>query len=471
MSFTRKYYITNRSISHTVINKSKKIFPLKRLDYLRHLSFVALLSLLIFSCSKELTPIGIGLIEDQDLLSMGYTDTVQLVAYTVPDDSIYTRNLSFNQAQYIQIGSMYDPVFGTTTSNLYSQLFLTSNRTRFGTSPVFDSAFLYLKYKSSYGDTLSNMTFRVYSLTDDIVDSLTSRSYNTVSYDPDPIGEITFQPRPHDSAYYGGAKHSPTLRIPINRKFGNTVLGIADTNALNKNSAFIKAFKGICIIAEPQKTPGKGSIITFQISSDYLPLTMHYHNTPDSAKTYNFAISAGGSRFQNYNHNGHAEAIPMLKQQLDGNTILGKQFLFAQGLGGTKIKILFPYLDKWINNNKIVINDAQLVIGNSSVSSLFPNPGSLSLNGVGENGSTNPNSIVDANEPSGYFDGTYNSSANSYRFRITRYVQQVILGKERNTGLHLIIPSSAINPSRLILNGTSSPQSDMKLYLRYTKLP
>ena len=84
------------------------------------------------------------------------------------------------------------------------------------------------------------MTFRVYSLTDDIVDSLTSRSYNTVSYDPDPIGEITFQPRPHDSAYYGGAKHSPTLRIPINRKFGNTVLGIADTNALNKNSAFIK---------------------------------------------------------------------------------------------------------------------------------------------------------------------------------------------------------------------------------------
>lgn len=443
---------------------------MKRLVNLRHLSFAALLSLLIFSCSKELTPIGLGLVADSDLLNMGYTDTVKLVAYSVSDDSIYTRNLNISGVHYIQVGSMYDPVFGTTTSNLYSQIFLTSNRTRFGTSPVFDSAFLYLKYKSSYGDTLSNMTFHVYNLTDDIIDSLSSHSYNTVSYDPDPIGEITFQPRPHDSAYYGGAKHTPTLRISINRKFGNTILGIADTNALNTNTAFIKAFKGICIIADPQKTPGKGSIITFQIPSDYLPLTMYYHNSPDSAKTYDFAISAGCSRFQNYSHNGYAQAIPVLKQQLAGDTSLGRQFLFAQGLGGAKIKIQFPYLDKWINTDKILINDAQLVIGNSSVSSVFPNPSYLTLNGVGENGSTNPNSIIDVNEPSGYFDGSYNSSANSYRFRITRYVQQVILGKIRNTGLHLIIPSSTINGSRLILNGTSSPQSDMKLYIRYTKL-
>lgn len=443
---------------------------MKRLVFLRHLSLVALLSLVIYSCSKELTPIGLGLVTDVDLLNMGYTDTVKLVAYSIPDDSIYTRNLNINNAHYIQVGSMYDPVFGITTSNLYTQLFLTAARTRFGTSPVFDSAFLYLNYKGSYGDTLSNMTFSVYNLTGDIVDSLSSYSYSTVSYDPVPIGEITFQPRPHDSAYFGGAKHSPILRIPINRKFGNSVLGITDTNALNTNAAFIKKFKGIYIAAEPQKTPGKGSIITFQIPSDYLLLRMYYHNSPDTAKTYDFAISTGCSRFQNYTHNGHAEAIPALKQQLNGNTSLGEQFLFAQGLGGTKIKIRFPYLDKWINNDKIVINDAQLVIGNSSVSPVFPNPGYLSLHGVGENGTTSPFSIVDESDASGYFDGTYNSSSNSYRFRITRYVQQVILGKERNNGMHLIIPSSAVNPSRLILNGTSSTQSDMKLYLRYTIL-
>ena len=442
---------------------------MKRIVRLRHLSLIALLSLVIFSCTKEISPIGLALVEPVDLLSMGYSDTVKITAYTISDDSIYTRNLSINNIGYIQVGSMYDPVFGTTTADLYSQLYLTQSRTRFGSSPVFDSAYMYLPYYSSYGDTLTNMTFHVYNVTEDI-DSLDSHSYSSVSYDPVPIGTITFQPRPHDSVYYAGAKHVATLRIPINKKFGNTVLGINDTTVLNSNAEFVKAFKGICIIAEPQTISGKGSVLTFSMPTDYVKLQMYYHNPGDTVKTYNFGISITTPRFQNYNHNGHAEAITMLKQQLDGDTILGEQFLFAQGLGGTKIKLQFPYLDKWAEKNKIVINDAQLVLGNSSVSAAFPNPKYLSLRGIGEAGTTSPYSIIDESESSAYFDGSYNASTNSYRFRITRYIQQILIGKERNNGLHLIIPSSAVNGSRLILNGTSSPLPDIKLYLRYTKL-
>ena len=442
---------------------------MKRIVRLRHLSLIALLSLVIFSCTKEISPIGLALVEPVDLLSMGYSDTVKITAYTISDDSIYTRNLSINNIGYIQVGSMYDPVFGTTTADLYSQLYLTQSRTRFGSSPVFDSAYMYLPYYSSYGDTLTNMTFHVYNVTEDI-DSLDSHSYSSVSYDPVPIGTITFQPRPHDSVYYAGAKHVATLRIPINKKFGNTVLGINDTTVLNSNAEFVKAFKGICIIAEPQTISGKGSVLTFSMPTDYVKLQMYYHNPGDTVKTYNFGISITTPRFQNYNQNGHAEAITMLKQQLDGDTILGEQFLFAQGLEGTKIKLQFPYLDKWAEKNKIVINDAQLVLGNSSVSAAFPNPKYLSLRGIGEAGTTSPYSIIDESESSAYFDGSYNASTNSYRFRITRYIQQILIGKERNNGLHLIIPSSAVNGSRLILNGTSSPLPDIKLYLRYTKL-
>jgi hypothetical protein len=443
---------------------------LKRLVFLRYFTIVALLSLLINSCTKELTPIGLGLLEPQDLLSMGYTDTVQINAFSIPDDSVYTHNLSINNVNYAQIGSMYDPVFGRTTANFYSQVYLTQSRTRFGTNPQFDSAYLYLPYHSSYGDTISNMTFHVYRLTESIVDSLTSYSYSTVSYDPNPIGVVTFQPRPHDSAFYGGEKQAPVLRIPINSKFGNSILSISDTNLLNTSAEFIKSFKGICIIAEPQNTTGKGSIVTFAMPADYFKLQMYYHNPGDTLKTYNFAISTSCSRFQNYNHYGYAEAIPMVKDQLAGNTSLGKQFLFAQGLGGAKIKIEFPYLQKWFDTEKIVINDAQLILGNASVSDVFKNPAYISLRGIGENGSTSPFSIIDESEDAGYFDGSYNASTNSYRFRLTRYIQQVLTGKAKNNGLHLIIPASTVNGSRLILNGTSSPQSDLKLYLRYTKL-
>ena len=195
---------------------------------------IAFVSLLISSCTKEITPIGTKLLDPKDMLSMGYTDTVQIKAYAIPDDSVYSARLT-----YAQIGSMYDPIFGRTTATFYSQAITTTARVRFGTNPVFDSAFLYLPYKAAYGDTLSNMTLHVYQLTESILDSVHSYSNKTVSYNTvDPLGEITFQPRPHDSSYYEGAKHIPMLRIPINSTFGNYILA-ADTTSLNTVAGFV----------------------------------------------------------------------------------------------------------------------------------------------------------------------------------------------------------------------------------------
>ena len=437
---------------------------MKRLVFLRQITISALLFLLISSCTKELSPIGMDLLNPLDLLSMGYTDTVQIKAYSIPEDSVYTRNLT-----YAQVGSMYDPVFGRTNATFYSQLFTSTTSLRFGTSPVFDSAYLYLPFKSSYGDTLSNMTLHVYALTEGIIDSLHSYSNTTLTYDQaNPLGEITFQPKPHDSTFYNGQKQAPMLRIPINSNFGNYILS-ADTNSLNNNTEFVKYFKGICVVAEPQNTPGKGCIVTFSMPSNYSRIQMYYHNTEDTL-SYSFAITTDCSRFQNYDHNGYAEAVPLLKEQLLGNTSPGQQFLFAQGMAGVKIKIEFPYLNKWFDTEKIVVNDAQLILGNASVSDVFANPSAVTLRGVGESGTTSPYSVIDETENSAYFDGTFNMSTNSYRFRLTRYIQQVLTGQVSNKGLHLIIPSASYVGTRLVLNGTESPQSDLKLYLRYTKL-
>ena len=437
---------------------------MKRLVFLRQLVLVALVSLFIASCTKEISPIGTTLLDPVDMLGMGYTDTVQIRAYTVLDDSVYTRNQN-----YAQVGSMYDPIFGRTTATFFSQVITTTSRARFGTQPVFDSAFLYLPYKASYGDTVSNMTFRVYALSGSIIDSVHSYSNKTIGYDVNkPLGEITFQPKPHDSAYYNGKKQPPVLRIPINGFFGNYVMN-ADTISLNTISAFVKYFKGICIVAEPQNSVGKGCIINFDLTSANSYIKMYYRNSEDTS-TYIFNVNTNCNRFQNYEHYGYAEAIPMLKQQLDGNTSLGQQFLFAQGLGGVKIKIEFPYLKQSFNPQKTVLNDAQLILGNASVSSVFTSPLAITLRGVGEAGTTSPVNIVDENETAGHFDGYYNKNSNSYRFRLTRYIQQVLSGEVNNNGLHLILPSSGLNGERLVLNGTSSPQSDLKLYLRYTKL-
>lgn len=442
---------------------------MKRLVFLRQLVLVALVSLLIASCTKEISPIGTKLLDPIDLLSMGYTDTIQIRAYSIPDDSVYTLNLD-----YAQIGSMYDPIFGRTDASFYSEVITSSTSARFGTAPVFDSAYLYLPYKTSYGDTISNTTFNVYNLTESILDSVHSYSNRTIEYDVNnPIGTITFQPKPHDSTFYNGEKQAPMLMIPINSKFGNLVLA-ADTASLNTPSEFTKYYKGISIVADHQNSIGKGCIVSFNLTTAYSYIKMYYHNPGDTVKVYNFYVnnSTSCTHFQNYDHNGYAEAIPMLKKQIEGNASLGQQFLFAQGMGGVKIKIEFPYLKQSFDSKKTVLNDAQLIIGNASVSSVFPYPSYVTLRNVGENGTTSPDTypLVDVNEGSGYFDGTYNPGSNSYRFRITRYIQQLLLGQVNNNGLHLIIPSSGMNSTRLILNGTASELSDLKLYLRFTKL-
>ncbi len=436
---------------------------MKRLVYLLQLASIALLPILNSSCTKEITPIGLDLLDSVDLLSMGYIDTVSIRAYTVSDDSVYTRRLD-----YAQLGSMYDPVFGRTNVTFFSQVLPSIDSVKFGVNPVFDSAFLYLPYKGpSYGDTNSNMTLHVYALTESIIDSVYSFSNRAVAYDVhNPIGEITFRPSPHDSSYFEGLKQPPTLRIPINEKFGNYILA-ADSSSFYTTKAFAEYFKGISIVANPQNSPGKGCIINMDLKTLNSYIKMYYHNAKDTAAYY-FIVNANCTRFQNYDHNGYAEAIPMLKQQLEGNTSLGQQFLFAQGLGGVKIKIEFPYLKQSLDPQKTVINDAQLILGNASVSDVFTNPAYLTLRNVGENRTTSPFNIVDEVEGAGYFDGTYNKGANQYRFRITRYIQQLLLGQINNNGLHLIIPSSAYNGARLVLNGTASDQSDLKLYLRYT---
>jgi hypothetical protein len=440
---------------------------LKRLVSLRSIALIALVSIFIASCTKEITPIGTKLLDPVDLLSMGYTDTVSIRAYSILDDSVYTLNLS-----YAQVGSMYDPIFGRTDATFFSEVITSTARARFGNEPIFDSAYLYLPYKSSYGDTISNTTFHVYSLTESLLDSVHSYSNRTIAYDVNnPIGTITFQPTPHDSSKYDGVTSRPMLRIPINSKFGNYILD-ADTSSLNTASAFTKYYKGISIVADPQNSSGKGCVLSFDLTSANSAIKMYYHNPGDTAKVYTFYVNSDCSHFQNYDHNGYAEAIPLLKQQIVGNTSLGQQFLFAQGMGGIKIKIEFPYLKQSFNPQKTVLNDAQLILGNASVSDVFPNTSYLTLRGVGENGTTSPDGfpIIDENEGSAYHDGTYNSESNSYRFRITRYIQQLLLGQVNNNGLHLIIPSPGYNAARLVLNGTASEQSDLKLYLRYTKL-
>lgn len=428
-------------------------------------AFIIIAAAFLISCNKEADLIGLDLLPPGDKLNVSYMDTTTIVAYSVYEDTLRTDVLS-----YAMIGSIYDPVFGKTSANFYTQFQLSANAPDFGTSPVCDSIVLVLPYKSLFGDTTALQTFRIYELSENLMLDSVYYSNDHVDYNQGVLlAEKTFLPRVHDSIVVDtSTKIIPQLRIPLNTELGTRILA-ASAADLATNKAFVQFIKGIAIIPNEENTPGNGSLVSFSLSSTYTRMKMYYHNTADTS-VYDFVIGTTAcARFSEYNHFGHVNASSDFRAQLSGDTTLGQQKLYIQALGGTKIKLRFPNLKKWAGDRKIAINEAQLIMSNADASSPFTSPSLLGLRVLYKDGSVNY--TVDELESLGayYFDGTYNNSAKTYRFRISRYIQQLLIPETENSGLYLFVPGAGITANRLILNGTNKQLTGhMKLAITYT---
>lgn len=432
-------------------------------------SFIIVASAFLISCNKDPELIGLDLLSPADRLKVGVMDTTTIVAYSVYDEAVRTDELA---SRFSIIGSIYDPVFGKTSGTLYTQVQLTDSVPAFGTSAVCDSMILVLPYASLFGDSTALQTFSVYELTESLaLDSVYLSSmhaeYNVASL----LAQKTFRPRVKDSvtvALPKVHKIAPMLRLKFNNALGARILA-ASANELRNNANFMQFFKGFAVVANEQNTPGKGSLVSFDLGSGYTSLRMYYHNTQDTT-VYDFRMGTAAARFNQYNHFGHTNAAADFKAQLSGDTTLGLQKLYIQALGGTKIKLRFPYLKKWASTQKISINEAQLVVKNADPSGAYVAPSLLGLRVILKGGllGVTTDEIV---EGTSFFDGTYNS-AKSYRFRISRYIQQLLNPKTDHYGLYLFVPNSiaaTTRYNRLVLDGTNKQLTGhMKLEIRYT---
>ena len=429
-------------------------------------SFIIVASAFLISCNKEPDLIGLDLLPPGDKLNVGLMDTTTIVAYTLYEDTVRTDELAATKTQGI-IGSVYDPVFGKTSATLYTQLQMTTVAPVFGSSPVCDSLVLVLPYVTLFGDTAALQTFKVYELSealhlDSVYYSNMHVTYNLSSL----LAQQTFLPRVKDSIVIDTAtKIIPQLRLQFDKALGNRFLTASATD-LATNEAFISFFKGIAITTDEENTPGKGSLVSFNLqNTSYSKLRMYYHNNTDTT-VFDFTIGSSCARFNQYNHFGHANATPDFKAQLSGDTTLGQQKLYIQALGGTKIKLRFPYLKKWASDKKIAINDAQLIMTNADVSAPYTPPAQLAIRVLNKDASLS--FTVDEIEGAAYLDGTYNS-AKAYRFRISRYIQQLLISKADNYGLYLYTYNPSVTANRLVLNGTSKQLSGhIKLAITYT---
>ena len=426
-------------------------------------TFVLLTCVLLTSCKDEHSSIGEDILGN--LVDTEFTDTITLQAYSVLEDTINTTNTSANI-----LGHISDPVFGKSSAGIFTQLALSGSAVNFGSNPVIDSVILTLQLSGYYGDTNSNVGFRVHQV-NEALDSETKYYQNsTVNYDPTPLNySLTgYSIRPNSSIVVDTNVLGAHLRIRLSDQFGQYLLNHQD----DLNNRLKDFLKGLYIDAVSH-TGNEGYMLITNMTSALSGMTLYYHNDENQPQRYTLSCSENSVRFTHFDHAYSTSVNPdFIQEVLQEQATLGEKVLFVQGGGGVKTRITFPYLENTFAqyDNKVVIHRAELVITNADPNErFFIQPSILTLQGIRKSDNAirflpDDDYYTNAN----YFGGTYDASKKEYRFRITKYVQQLILQQDdwSNT-INLIVRGSAVRPHRLVFEGTN-PASPSRLRLEIT---
>ena len=426
-------------------------------------TLVLLTCIVLCSCKDEHTPIGEDILGN--LVDTEFTDTITLQAYSFLEDTVNTTNTSANI-----LGHTFDPVFGKSSAGIYTQLALSGSAVNFGDHPVIDSLVLTLQLSGYYGDTNSYVGIRVHQLSEALDSQAQYYQNSTVNYDPTPLNyNLTgYTIRPSSTVVVDTSVLGAHLRVRLSDQFGQYLLNHQN----DLNNQFQNFLKGLYIEAVSH-TGNDGYMLLTNMTSALSGMTLYYHNEDGQKQRYTFACSDNCVRFTHIDHTySSSGSSDFIQEVLQGQTSLGDKVLFIQGGGGVKTRITFPYLENTFAkfNNRVFIHRAELVITNAQPDEkIFVQPTILTLQGIRKSDNAirflpDDDYYTNAN----YFGGTYDASKSEYRFRITKYVQQLILQQgDWSNAVNLIVRGSAVRPHRLVLDGTDT-ESPTRLRLEIT---
>lgn len=426
------------------------------------------------SCSKTTEKIGNGLLPEGDVLDVLFTDTILMTCHSETIDSMPSSNMAS-----VLFGSMVDPVMGRTDANLFIQLHLSSTHQRFGANPVVDSVVLQLGITGWFGDTTTLQTAHVFLLSDSLSSSESYYQFSNVNTEPTDLANgYQFRPHPKSSMTLLGndTLRQAVIRIPLATSFGEYLIS-ADTSVFNSHVNFKNFMYGLKIACESVSQDGAICYIN-PTSNTVTQLQLYYRETPEATNQmrYFFYITSEDVYFNQYLHDYTLGAPEFVQQVVQGDTSLGQQTLYLQSMGGVRTVIKFPNIKQWSDNlpehEHLIINEAKLIIPASvsmGDSSVYSPISSLALLSINENGSTSV--LQDYFEGSAYYGGSYSSATKNVVFRISEYLQQVILGKEPSKGLYLSITGASYNALRWIVAGPeSNEEKQMKCEIKYSIL-
>lgn len=441
-----------------LLENSKKT----RLRFL--LAFLLSIVVLAFtSCVKSPNNIGSEIMPENSKLKIFWTDTTSVYAYSQEIDSVRSDELNYNY-----LGSLFDPVFGSSIAGIYTEFSLSSLNHDFGPNPVADSLILQLAYKGHFGDTNSTLIAHAYELAEKMEYSSEYYSNVIIQQYADDYLNYSFLPKPNDSTQiidtiagdtnmYGAvqkfnlSKFNPGLAIKLVNANQNP-----DDSIMYKPSNFTNYFKGLYLVTEPKDKDG--ILLRFSLPDAKSGMILYYKNDTADSLRYGYTISPSSPRISRYEHNYFNAETEFKNQVISGDTILGIKKFYVQGFAGVKGVIKFPTLREWARKGNYGLNEAKLIFTGYEEEPYNRAPAALLLVKVNEDGSQSI--LEDQYEGETFFGGVYKESSREYVFRITNHLQKLMADTTLvDYGLYVYTNATAINPKRFVFNG-NQPEND-----------
>lgn len=427
----------------------------------KRLLLILFVALAAFASCKKLPDIGSSLQPNSSYIKVAFSGEQDIIAETERVDSLSTKAASLSL-----VGNLNDPIFGNSNMSFYTQIGLTSNSVKWGEGATTDSIVLQMIYSGYYGDTLSQLTLKVYEVAESMSgDSLTYYSNTSFAHGAE-LANYTFQPRPRTrSNIDDDSLTSAVVRIPIDNILGDKFIN--DENNFSSNSDFMKYFNGLYVSCEPAS--GTGAICYFNLLNTKSYLRIYYHNDYDT--TFNdFNVSDKYIRFNHFEHDYADAQAPIV---FDDTT--NSQYLYVQSAAGVRSRLIFPNLNQWAKdmNTNVLINEAKLILtgandninGVNNDTAMFTQPAQLVVVKANEDGSYSilPDQLVGST----YYNGMYDSKNDQVWFRISEYVQDLVLSDPdtENYGLFIYTYAGANNAKRWIFHGPDSPDTTNRIRL------
>ncbi len=434
----------------------------------KHLLLTLFVALIAFASCKKLPDIGSSLQPNSSFIKVAFSGKHDIVAETEHIDSLSTKASSLSL-----VGDLNDPIFGNSNLSFYTQLGLTSNSIKWDEGATTDSIVLQMIYSGYYGDTLTPLTLKVYEVAESMSgDSMTYYS-NTSFAHGEELANYTFLPRPRTRGNIDDdSLTTAVVRIPIDNALGEKF--ISNGSQFASNTAFMNYFNGLYVSCEP--VSGTGSICYFNLLNTKSYLRIYYHSDNDTT-FYDFNVSDKYIRFNHFDHDYTTAQAPIV---FDDTT--NSQYLYVQSTAGVRSRLTFPNITQWAKdmNTNVLINEAKLIMtgangminGVDNDTLIFSQPAQLVVVKAKEDGSYSilPDQLVGT----AYYNGMYDPKTDQVWFRISEYVQDLVLAgpDAENYGLFVYTYSGANNAKRWIFHGPDSQDttSRVKLEIIYSQI-